>query len=84
MFIVEVTVPKNAPVNTTINIQANADWLLCNEECIADSANLRLEIPIGESEIQINSGWFAQALAEQPESSKEIALKMIARENSWI
>ncbi|MEC8329603.1 MAG: protein-disulfide reductase DsbD domain-containing protein [Verrucomicrobiota bacterium] len=80
MFIVEVTVPKNAPVNTTINIQANADWLLCKEECIADSANLRLEIPIGESEIQINSGWFAQALAEQPESSKELALKMIPRE----
>ncbi len=80
MFIVLVTVPNSTPVDTTVTIQASAQWLLCKEECIADSATLRLEIPIGESEVSVNSGWFAQALAEQPESSKEIDLTMIARE----
>ena len=80
MFIVPVTVPKNASVNTPVTIQASAQWLLCKEECIADSTTLRLEIPIGESEVSVNSGWFAQALAEQPESSKELALTMIASE----
>ncbi|MCH2035326.1 MAG: thioredoxin family protein [Puniceicoccaceae bacterium] len=80
MFIVRVTVPNNTPVDTPVIIQASAQWLLCKDECIADSTTFSLEIPVGESEVPVNTGWFAKALAEQPETSKEVALTMTVRE----
>ena len=80
MFIVRVTVPNNTPVDTPVIIQASAQWLLCKDECIADSTTFSLEIPVGESEVPDNTGWFAKALAEQPETSKEVALTMTVRE----
>ncbi len=64
---VQVTVPANAKLGESIDLQVKADWLVCKEECIPGSANLVLRLPIASASSK-NPAWeklFADAFATQ-------------------
>lgn len=49
VFPINVTVPRDATPGQTFAIGADAEWLVCEKECIPESGHFRLELPIGGS-----------------------------------
>ncbi len=43
-----LTAPADARPGSTLNLQANASWLVCRDICIPESATLNLELPVAE------------------------------------
>lgn len=43
---ITVTVPKDAAVGGTFSVVADANWLVCEKECIPESGSFRLELPV--------------------------------------
>ncbi len=67
LFIVPVTAPKDLPVGQAITIRASAFWLICEDVCIADEAELELTLPVGEGTLpDENAALFAAARNAQP------------------
>ncbi len=49
LFLVEISVPDNAEVGTTVNLEAAARWLICDEKgCRPENATLSLSLPVAE------------------------------------
>jgi thiol:disulfide interchange protein DsbD len=61
LHLVDVTVPKTAPVGMPATLAVRADWLVCRETCIPEGADLTLVLPVA-----------AQA-AEDPKAGAAIA-----------
>ena len=40
------TAPANAQPGSTLQLQAEANWLVCNDVCIPESATLKLTVPV--------------------------------------
>lgn len=49
VFPIDVTVPQHASPGQTFAIYADADWVVCEKECIPEAARFRLELPIAAS-----------------------------------
>lgn len=43
---VAIHVPADAKIGANVVLEARAEWLICREECITGSADLRIELPI--------------------------------------
>ncbi|MBD3408615.1 MAG: thiol:disulfide interchange protein, partial [Ignavibacteriales bacterium] len=71
LYIVEVHPP--AELNAaTIELEVEADWLVCKEECIPGEATLALTLPVAERTPSIDEGRrdaFARADAARPETA---------------
>ncbi|HYC05971.1 MAG TPA: protein-disulfide reductase DsbD domain-containing protein [Azospirillaceae bacterium] len=48
-LLVQVTPAANAPAGGTAPLRAKADWLVCEEICIPESAELALDVPVAAS-----------------------------------
>jgi len=75
---VAVTVPATATPGSKPRLVAHADWLVCKDVCIPESADLTLEMPVGTPAQALPSryeGEFAAAAARIP---KPIALHLAA------
>jgi len=46
LFPVEITVPANARVGSTVTLTAAAYWLVCSDICIPEDATLTLTLPV--------------------------------------
>ncbi len=46
LFPVEVTVPANARIGSTVTLAADAYWLVCSDICIPEDAALTLTLPV--------------------------------------
>ncbi len=46
VFPITVTVPRDATPGQPFNVSADADWLVCERECIPESGSFRLDIPV--------------------------------------
>ena len=46
LHLVPLTVPANAVVGDKAMLAARADWLVCKETCVPESAELSLELPV--------------------------------------
>jgi thiol:disulfide interchange protein DsbD len=44
---VEITVPANARVGSTVTLTAAAYWLVCSDVCVPEDATLTLNVPVG-------------------------------------
>lgn len=47
-LLVPVTVPADAKTGTNATITAKVEWLVCNEACIPESADVSITLPIGQ------------------------------------
>jgi thiol:disulfide interchange protein DsbD len=59
----EITVPADATPGETLTLPAYATWLVCEDICIPEEANLTLDIPIAEESVH-DPRW-GDTLAEQ-------------------
>ncbi|MBC8145519.1 MAG: hypothetical protein H7X80_08025, partial [bacterium] len=62
--------PPAIDAGDSVTIAAKVKWLVCNDVCIADKAELALTIALGDSAVESNHvGWFdemARSLARKP------------------
>jgi len=69
LHLVRIKVPGNISTKTPISLAAKADWLVCSDVCIPESAELTLTIPVVTTQPSPDSRWasaFAQANAALP------------------
>lgn len=72
VFPITVMVPKDAAPGRTLSIAAEADWIVCEKECIPESGSFRLDVPIGAIAVRAGddvSGAFALADERRPIAS---------------
>ncbi|WP_119679171.1 protein-disulfide reductase DsbD family protein [Indioceanicola profundi] len=68
-LLVPVTVPETAVPGETVTLTANADWLVCEDICIPESAVLTLDVPVAAEPAQPSpeaAALFAEARASLP------------------
>ena len=73
MFPVKITPPANLDKGKNVVLKARADWLVCAEICVPESAELELSLDIGERPIA-NDRWvkpFADVRAKLPIKNSE-------------
>ncbi|HEY3531631.1 MAG TPA: protein-disulfide reductase DsbD domain-containing protein, partial [Casimicrobiaceae bacterium] len=46
LHLVPLTIPANASIGDKATLAARADWLVCKETCVPESAELSLELPV--------------------------------------
>lgn len=51
-----LNVPADWPVGQPLQLQANVDWLVCEEECIPQSVQLALTLPVAASAVSAPAG----------------------------
>ncbi len=64
-LIAHVTLPQDLTGNT-INLNLQANWLVCKEICIPETGTASIELPIGEQKELINQPAFEAAKRELP------------------
>ena len=67
---VAYTAPADGQPGSTLNLRAKADWLVCNEVCIPETATLELQLPVVDAQTtpgtSVHAALFARTEAEQP------------------
>lgn len=54
---VQIQPPKSPPDRETLALQARADWLVCQEDCIPEGADLRLTLPVNSDPVPMDTRW---------------------------
>lgn len=70
MHLVQLQVPGDWPPGRPLAVQALAEWLICADICIPESAELELEIPVDDTPAAVDPLWqadFDDAFARLPE-----------------
>lgn len=86
LLLVQVMPPATSP-GTAIELQAKASWLVCREECLPESARLRLTLPVKESLPAAATKWaplFAQTRTKLPLPSSAWQVAAYLRETSLV
>lgn len=65
LLIADISVPANYRQDS-LDIEAQVDWLVCEEVCIPGQGVVDISIPVGESLPSENAGQFAAARAAHP------------------
>jgi thiol:disulfide interchange protein DsbD len=72
VFPVTLTVPRDAQPGSVLRIEASADWVVCEKECIPEQGAFRLILPVQASARAASTdirNAFATADARQPQAS---------------
>lgn len=48
-LLVPVTVAKDAPIGTTVDLRGDAQWMVCDEMCLLGSAPVSISLPVMDS-----------------------------------
>lgn len=71
-MLTQVTPPKELAATQPIQLQAKADWLVCQVDCIPEEANLSLTLPVASNPPIVDSKWanvFEQTRLALPKTS---------------
>lgn len=71
-LLTEITPPANLPANNPVLLRGKADWLVCEKDCIPESAALSLTLPVTASTPQKEEKWagaFAKTRQALPKPS---------------
>ena len=63
MQLVRITPPDALPAGESIELTANAEWLVCKVECIPEEGSFRLSLPLISASQQAPSAW-AEAFSD--------------------
>jgi thiol:disulfide interchange protein DsbD len=69
VHLVQITAPKDLKAGTSIDLSAQASWLVCSDVCIPETAELKLRIPASAQAGAVDpkdEALFAQARSELP------------------
>lgn len=67
LLIADISVPSNYS-RDSLAVEAQVDWLVCEEVCIPGQGVVDISIPIGESALSGNAGQFVATRAAHPTS----------------
>lgn len=70
LHLVDVKLPADWPAGEPVTLQAQADWLICSDICVPESATLSLEVPTATGPADIDPVWapdFERAASRVPE-----------------
>jgi len=65
-LLTQLTPPKDLPIGTPIDIEANVSWLVCEKVCIQGKATLKLQLPVTDAAPPANTEIFAAARSQMP------------------
>ncbi len=54
---VQIQPPESLPDRETFTLQARADWLVCQQDCIPEGADLRLSLPASAGPAPVDPRW---------------------------
>ncbi|WP_420428256.1 protein-disulfide reductase DsbD family protein [Algiphilus sp.] len=57
LHIVDMEVPADWPVGTPIQLSATANWLICSDICVPESATLSLTVPTASAAASVDGIW---------------------------
>ncbi|MEC4818636.1 MAG: protein-disulfide reductase DsbD family protein [Scytonema sp. PMC 1069.18] len=72
MMLSQITTPESLSRNQPVQLNARADWLVCEKECIPENGTFSLTLAIAESIPTINTQWakqFEKTRASLPQDS---------------
>jgi thiol:disulfide interchange protein/DsbC/DsbD-like thiol-disulfide interchange protein len=55
MHVVRIEAPRDLKPGTTVELRANASWLVCADVCIPESADVRLKLPVSAAPAAIDN-----------------------------
>ncbi|MFZ9940997.1 MAG: protein-disulfide reductase DsbD domain-containing protein, partial [Luteolibacter sp.] len=69
IFLVEIQTPQNLEVGTSVTLQANAAWQICDKSCINENQSFTLTLPVGveAKSDPSQASLFAEARAKLPQ-----------------
>jgi thiol:disulfide interchange protein DsbD len=73
LHLVTIETPAKLKAGEKITFKAKADWLVCNDVCIPESADLSLTLPVSAAAPLVDARWqdaFVRAKAALPKTSK--------------
>ncbi len=56
-LLIPITPPDELPADTPLTLTARADWLVCQEDCIPETATLHLTLPVTTADSPRDSRW---------------------------
>lgn len=62
-LLVTLTPPSSLATGGTVELKADADWLMCSDVCIPDSAHLSLTLPVSADAPKPDATWSAKLAA---------------------
>jgi thiol:disulfide interchange protein DsbD len=80
LHLVPLTVPASASVGDQATLAARADWLVCKETCVPESAELSLELPVANDAEP--SRWHGAIAATQAALPRPLPAAWNARANA--
>ncbi len=69
LHLVQLDVPATAKAGVPVTLRAKAEWLVCSDVCIPESADLELTLPVVAADARVDPRWadaFAKAHAALP------------------
>ena len=57
LFMMEATAPADLQPGDEITLMAEADWLICEDICIPEYADIELTLTVAEDEVDYNEEW---------------------------
>jgi len=66
LLLTTITPPRD--VSGSVNLKAEASWLVCAEICVPGDAKLQLELPVGQSAAPANTALFEEFRSRLPSS----------------
>jgi DsbC/DsbD-like thiol-disulfide interchange protein len=83
---ITITPPATIRPGTKVTLRAHAGWLICNDICISDKAELTLVLPVKKGDKK-ESSWatlFATARAHTPQNLLTVQVTASNRENGYL
>ena len=71
LHVVDMQLPRDWPAGKPLRLRAEAEWLICSDICVPESASLRLDLPTAETPAAPDPVWapdFETAEARLPEA----------------
>ncbi len=69
LFMMEATAPSDLQPDDEVTLMAEADWLICEDICIPEYADIELTLTVAEDEVEYNEQWlplFAETREKLP------------------
>lgn len=81
---IQISIPKNQPINSVVHLHAEVSWLMCAEQCVPGRASLSLALNIGSKTLPSDSSaLFQETLKNIPFQNIKVNAKL-DKENKLI
>lgn len=74
---VQITIPPDQPLNSSVSLKAEVSWLMCAEQCVPGRASLSLDIKVGPKAVPSDAyDNFQETLKSVPSDSIPVTAKI--------